>query len=120
MQGLSHGANDLSRCEKRPLFSWAVDHSGSALFSQQSLQAFVCAVELDAEHSAAWTDLGQLYEIHHQFEDALNCYKQAVKFNPGWFLVWGKSVILVHCVWSRLGLFGHTPVLSYLPSISRI
>ena len=52
---------------------------------KNSIQAFVCAVELDAEHSAAWTDLGQLYEINSRFEDALTCYKQAVKFNPGEF-----------------------------------
>ncbi|KIH62561.1 tetratricopeptide repeat protein [Ancylostoma duodenale] len=37
------------------------------LYHQQNqpmdaLQAFVCAVELDPEHSAAWTNLGVLYE----------------------------------------------------------
>ncbi|GMT37882.1 hypothetical protein PFISCL1PPCAC_29179 [Pristionchus fissidentatus] len=47
-----------------------------------ALQAFICAVDLDPEHSAAWTNLGQLYEAHAQFADALSCYKNAIKFNP--------------------------------------
>ncbi|CAI4223466.1 unnamed protein product [Auanema sp. JU1783] len=57
------------------------------LYQQQqqpmdALQAFICAVELDAEHSAAWTDLGRLYELHNQFEDALSCFRKAVKYKP--------------------------------------
>ncbi|RCN33703.1 tetratricopeptide repeat protein [Ancylostoma caninum] len=48
-----------------------------------ALQAFVCAVELDPEHSAAWTNLGVLYEVHAQFNDALACFRNAIKFNPG-------------------------------------
>lgn len=46
-------------------------------------QAFSCAVQLDAENSAAWTDLGGLYESQRQYKDALYCFKKAVQFNPG-------------------------------------
>jgi tetratricopeptide (TPR) repeat protein len=58
------------------------------LYQQQNqpmdaLQAYICAVQLDGHHSAAWTDLGWLYEVHQQFDDALQCFKKAVKYKPG-------------------------------------
>ena len=44
---------------------------GSVLYQQQNqpmdaLQAYVCAIQLDAAHVAAWTDLGILYEACNQ------------------------------------------------------
>ncbi|EYC10939.1 hypothetical protein Y032_0053g2382 [Ancylostoma ceylanicum] len=58
-------------------------HWGYHADDPQQPQAFVCAVELDPEHSAAWTNLGVLYEVHAQFNDALACFRNAIKFNPG-------------------------------------
>ena len=46
-----------------------------------ALQAYICAVQLDKSHSAAWTDLGILYETVNQPKDALTCYLNAAK-NP--------------------------------------
>jgi len=43
-----------------------------------ALQAYICAVQLDRSHSAAWTDLGILYESCGQPKDALVCYRNAV------------------------------------------
>ena len=53
------------------------------LYQQQNqhmdaLQAYICAVQLDRSHSAAWTDLGILYESCGQPKDALVCYRNAV------------------------------------------
>lgn len=44
-----------------------------------ALQAFVCAVQLDERHYAAWVDLGLLYEQCGQPADALMCYTNAAK-----------------------------------------
>ncbi len=42
-----------------------------------ALQAYICAVQLDKSHVAAWTDLGILYESCNQPKDALTCYINA-------------------------------------------
>lgn len=44
-----------------------------------SLQAFICSIQLDREHFSAWLNLGILYEQDSQFEEALKCYKSAAK-----------------------------------------
>lgn len=44
-----------------------------------ALQAYICAVQLDKSHSAAWTNLGILYENSSQPHDALKCYYNAVR-----------------------------------------
>ena len=59
----------------------------SILYQQQSqpmdaLQAYICAVQLDKQHTAAWTNLGLLYEANSQPKDALHCYQNAVNTNP--------------------------------------
>jgi histone demethylase len=56
------------------------------LYQQQSqpmdaLQAYICAVQLDKSHIAAWTDLAILYESCNQPKDALACYMKAAKNN---------------------------------------
>ena len=69
------------------------------LYQQQqqpmdALQAFICAVQLDGHHPAAWTDLGLLYEQANQFQDSLECYKRAAKYRPGQSLP--PSPVLTH------------------------
>ena len=44
-----------------------------------SLQAFICAIQLDRSHFSAWLNLAILYEQDNQLEEALKCYKTAVK-----------------------------------------
>lgn len=44
-----------------------------------ALQAYICAVQLDKTHTAAWTDLGILYENCEQPKDALTCYINATR-----------------------------------------
>lgn len=44
-----------------------------------ALQAYICAVQLDKSHSAAWTNLGILYETCGQPRDAYACYLNATK-----------------------------------------
>lgn len=39
-----------------------------------ALQAYICAVQLDKCHSAAWANLGILYESCNQARDAFACY----------------------------------------------
>lgn len=39
-----------------------------------ALQAYICAVQLDKCHSAAWANLGILYESCGQARDAYCCY----------------------------------------------
>lgn len=39
-----------------------------------ALQAYICAVQLDKSHSAAWANLGILYESCGQARDAYACY----------------------------------------------
>lgn len=46
-----------------------------------ALQAYICAVQLDKSHSAAWTNLGILYESVSQPKDALACYVNASRGN---------------------------------------
>ncbi len=48
-----------------------------------ALQAYICAVQLEKSHTAAWTDLGILYESCNQPKDALTCYRNASKTNKG-------------------------------------
>jgi len=43
-----------------------------------ALQAYICAVQLDKTHVAAWTNLGLLYEVNSQLKDALHCFQNAV------------------------------------------
>lgn len=52
------------------------------LYQQQNqpmdaLQAYICAVQLDHSHVAAWMDLGNLYESCCQPHDAVKCYINA-------------------------------------------
>lgn len=56
------------------------------LYQQQNqpmdaLQAYICAVQLDKTHRAAWTNLGILYESCSQPRDALACYLNATKYS---------------------------------------
>ena len=44
-----------------------------------SLQAFICAIQLDRSHYAAWLNLAILYEQDNQLEEAFKCYKTAVR-----------------------------------------
>lgn len=48
-----------------------------------ALQAYICAVQLDKSHSAAWTNLGILYESCNQPRDAYACYLNATKNSDG-------------------------------------
>uniref|UniRef100_A0A3B4BCG0 [histone H3]-trimethyl-L-lysine(27) demethylase n=1 Tax=Periophthalmus magnuspinnatus TaxID=409849 RepID=A0A3B4BCG0_9GOBI len=57
---------------------------GSVLYQQQNqpmdaLQAYICAVQLDHSHAAAWMDLGTLYESCNQPHDAIKCYINATR-----------------------------------------
>ncbi|XP_012609538.1 lysine-specific demethylase 6A isoform X10 [Microcebus murinus] len=57
---------------------------GSVLYQQQNqpmdaLQAYICAVQLDHGHAAAWMDLGTLYESCNQPQDAIKCYVNATR-----------------------------------------
>lgn len=45
-----------------------------------ALQAYICAVQLDKTHRAAWTNLGILYESCSQPRDALACYLNATRY----------------------------------------
>lgn len=61
-----------------PSFSFRV------LYQQQNqpmdaLQAYICAVQLDHSHAAAWMDLGTLYESCCQPQDAIKCYVNATR-----------------------------------------
>lgn len=54
------------------------------LYQQQNqpmdaLQAYICAVQLDHSHAAAWMDLGTLYESCGQPHDAIKCYVNATR-----------------------------------------
>ena len=56
------------------------------LYQQQNqpmdaLQAYICAVQLDKTHRAAWTNLGILYESCSQPRDALACYLNATRYS---------------------------------------
>jgi len=44
-----------------------------------ALQAYICAVQLDHSHAAAWMDLGTLYESCGQLHDAMKCYINATR-----------------------------------------
>lgn len=44
-----------------------------------ALQAYICAVQLDKCHSAAWANLGILYESCAQARDAYACYANSVR-----------------------------------------
>lgn len=46
-----------------------------------ALQAYICAVQLDKTHRAAWTNLGILYESCSQPRDAFACYLNATKYS---------------------------------------
>ncbi|CAB1346513.1 unnamed protein product, partial [Coregonus sp. 'balchen'] len=56
----------------------------NVLYQQQNqpmdaLQAYICAVQLDHSHAAAWMDLGTLYESCGQPHDAIKCYINATR-----------------------------------------
>lgn len=60
--------------------------SDRVLYQQQNqpmdaLQAYICAVQLDKTHRAAWTNLGILYESCNQPRDAFACYLNATRFS---------------------------------------
>lgn len=64
----------------------------SILYQQQNqpmdaLQAYVCAVQLDKDHIAAWTNLAILYENCNQPQDALACYINASHCKKGIIIV---------------------------------
>ncbi|KAG7268841.1 hypothetical protein CRUP_023961, partial [Coryphaenoides rupestris] len=42
-------------------------------------KAYICAVQLDHSHAAAWMDLGTLYESCGQPHDAVKCYANATR-----------------------------------------
>lgn len=44
-----------------------------------ALQAYICAVQLNKNHTAAWTNLGILYESCNQPKDAFACYLNATR-----------------------------------------
>ena len=44
-----------------------------------ALHAFVCSLHADSDHYASWLNLGILYEQDNQLEEALKCYKCALK-----------------------------------------
>jgi hypothetical protein len=52
---------------------------GWVFYWQPWLQAYICAVQLDKDHAAAWTNLGILYETQSQPQDALACYTNATR-----------------------------------------
>lgn len=59
-------------------------HLLRVLYQQQNqpmdaLQAYICAVQLDHSHAAAWMDLGTLYESCYQPQDAIKCYVNATR-----------------------------------------
>lgn len=58
-----------------------------------ALQAYICSVQLDKSHTAAWSNLGVLYESFNQPQDALKCYMNAAR---------GKG---------KTGLFLHMPTI---------
>lgn len=62
-----------------------------------ALQAYICAVQLDKSHTAAWTDLGILYESCSQPKDALTCYIKATKNakNPGTKKIHAKKIFVI-------------------------
>jgi superkiller protein 3 len=41
------------------------------------------ALQIDPQNDAVWVDLGTLYQAMKQWKNALMCYNQALKFNPG-------------------------------------
>lgn len=61
------------------------------LYQQQNqpmdaLQAYICAVQLDKGHSAAWTNLGSLYESCQMPKDAFACYTNGGAAATAWAL----------------------------------
>lgn len=44
-----------------------------------ALQAYICSVQLDKSHSAAWMNLGVLFENCSQPQDALKCFLNAAR-----------------------------------------
>lgn len=67
---------------------WHENHippfTSRVLYQQQNqpmdaLQAYICAVQLDHSHAAAWMDLGTLYESCGQPHDAIKCYINATR-----------------------------------------
>jgi len=65
--------------------------SNSVLYQQQNqpmdaLQAYICSVQLNKSHAAAWTNLGILYESCNQPQDALKCYLNAARGRGYYYL----------------------------------
>ncbi len=44
-----------------------------------ALHAFVCSLQADSDHYESWLNLGILYEQDNQLEEALKCYKCAMR-----------------------------------------
>lgn len=66
-------------------FSFTLCHF-RVLYQQQNqpmdaLQAYICAVQLDKTHRAAWTNLGILYETCNQPKDAFACFLNATRYS---------------------------------------
>lgn len=64
-----------------------------------ALQAYICAVQLDKSHTAAWTDLGILYETCNQPKDAYTCYINGTR-NKGMYTHY-SSCILFYYRWKN-------------------
>ncbi|KAL7825723.1 hypothetical protein SRHO_G00334610 [Serrasalmus rhombeus] len=71
-------------CSHRVRMSNESNYIVKVLYQQQNqpmdaLQAYICAVQLDHSHAAAWMDLGTLYESCNQPQDAIKCYINATR-----------------------------------------
>lgn len=82
--GVSNKLPSVNTCcfnnQTHPLFTAHL----RVLYQQQNqpmdaLQAYICAVQLDHSHAAAWMDLGTLYESCNQPHDAIKCYINATR-----------------------------------------
>lgn len=78
-------SNELTVTLMHFFFSF-IFHQCRVLYQQQNqpmdaLQAYICAVQLDKTHRAAWTNLGILYESCSQPRDALACYLNATRYS---------------------------------------
>uniref|UniRef100_A0A3Q3VT76 [histone H3]-trimethyl-L-lysine(27) demethylase n=1 Tax=Mola mola TaxID=94237 RepID=A0A3Q3VT76_MOLML len=63
----------IDKSEASHMDTWRVNQPMDAL------QAYICAVQLDQSHAAAWMDLGTLYESCSQPHDAIKCYINATQ-----------------------------------------
>ena len=83
MFGVLLGKSNINQCLSSFLFlrfRVLYQHQNQTM---DALQAFVCAIQIDNKHATAWMDLGILYETNGQAQDALFCYRKAVKDKDG-------------------------------------